>query len=522
MKKNLLIVISLSILINCQGQSDKGNQQTPEYMAPAIIDQRENTNMQKAFSAITQIYKEYAEKNKFPSISYGVVVGDQLVFSGCTGLANLETKAEATPKTVYRIASMSKSFTAMGILHMRDAGKLQLSDPVTKYIPEFENVIPLTDDAPVITIQHLMTMSAGFPEDNPWGDRQLSDSDEDLLALIKDGLSLSNVPGVAFEYSNLSYALLGKIVANVSGISYQQYIHSNILDPLGMMSSWYDYQDVPPSLLAQGYRWEDDQWKEEPILPDGSYGAMGGMLCSMEDFAKYVSLHLTAWPSRNGQDDGPVKRSTIREMHQPWRFNGLFSNARNLQGDTCPVAVGYGYGLGWRQDCTGTIRISHSGGLPGYGSEWRIYPEYGVGVISISNPTYGAPSLANARALDTLLTLAELKPRSLPMIPLLEKTKDRIMKVLPNWDESVSTDLFAENFFLDESLEMRKKSAQKIFFDAGNLIKINKVNPENQLRGQFVIECQSKNIVVFFTMTPEKVAKVQQLDIWLQEKDQTQ
>jgi CubicO group peptidase (beta-lactamase class C family) len=519
-KKHFLVVISLFLLIHGQAQSDQGKQSASQYIAPVFAEDWARDSMKEIFPVLARIYEEYAEKNKFPSITYGVVVGDQLVFSGGSGLANLETKTEATPQTVYRIASMSKSFTAMGILQLRDAGKLQLSDPVSKYIPEFRRVVPLTKDAPAITIQHLMTMSAGFPEDNPWGDRQLADTDKDLLALINEGLSLSNAPGVAFEYSNLGYALLGKIVTNVSGMPYQQYIRTNLLEPLGMMASYYDYKDVPSSLLAQGYRWEDDQWKKEPILPDGSYGAMGGLLCSLEDFAKYVSLHLNAWPPRNGPDDGPVKRSTIREMHQPWRFSGLFSDATNLRGDTCPVAVGYGYGLGWRQDCTGTIRISHSGGLPGYGSEWRFYPEYGVGVISFSNRTYGAPSPANARALDTLLTFTGLKPRALPIIPLLEKTKERIMEVLPNWEQPVDSELFAENFFLDESLEKRKKSVQKIFSDAGTLIRINQVNPENQLRGQFVIECENKDIVVFFTLTPEKIAKVQQLDVSLKDKDQ--
>ncbi|MBK8505355.1 MAG: beta-lactamase family protein [Saprospiraceae bacterium] len=398
MKKLALIVINLTIIINCHGQSDKSNQTTSEYISPTFADQRVSSKTQEAFPVIAQIYKEYAENNKFPSITYGVVIGDELVFSGSTGLANLENNTASSLKTVYRIASMSKSFTAMAILHLRDAGKLQLSDPVTKYIPEFEKVIPLTDDAPAITIKHLMTMSAGFPEDNPWGDRQLADTDNELLALISEGLSLSNVPGVTFEYSNLGYALLGKIITNVSAMPYQKYIRDNILIPLGMLNSFYDYEEVPLSLLAQGYRWEDEQWKKEPLLSDGSYGAMGGMLCSLEDFAKYVSLHLNAWPPRNAPDAGPVKRSSIREMHQPWRFNGLFSDATNLRGDTCAVTTGYGYGLGWRQDCSGIIRVSHSGGLPGYGSEWRIYPEYGVGVISFSNRTYGAPSAANARS----------------------------------------------------------------------------------------------------------------------------
>jgi CubicO group peptidase (beta-lactamase class C family) len=513
-----LIFLSL-ILLRSYGQVEITSGATERYTQPFFSDAASRSNLEKFFPVVADIYEAYAEKNKFPSITYGVIVGDQLVFAGSTGLANLETQTKATTHTVYRIASMSKSFTAMGILQLRDAGKLQLSDPVTRYIPVFRHVMPLTSDAPAITIQHLMTMSAGFPEDNPWGDRQLSDTNEELLGMVSEGLSLSNVPGISYEYSNLGYALLGQIISKVSGVPYQQYITENILASLGMAASTYQYTDVPPELLAQGYRWEDDEWKEEPILADGSYGAMGGMLCSLEDFARYVLLHINAWPPRSEPEKGPVRRATIREMQQPWRFNNLVADATDSRGETCPIAVGYGYGLAWRKDCHGTVRISHGGGLPGYGSEWRIYPEYRLGVFAFSNRTYGSPAAANARVLDTLIQLAALKPMVLPAIPLLEKTKDRILQLLPDWREPLPDDLFAENFFLDQDLRIRKTRTQKIFDDAGSIKRISGVQPENQLRGRFMVECEYKNIVVFFTMTPEKNSKVQQLNIWLEEKN---
>lgn len=513
-----LVFISL-ILPRSYGQVEINSGVIKGYTQPVLTDTASRANLEKYFPVIAEIYESYAEKNQFPSIAYGLIVGDQLVFAGSTGLANLETRSKATTHTVYRIASMSKSFTAMGILQLRDAGKLQLSDPVTTYIPEFRHVMPLTSDAPAITIQHLMTMSAGFPEDNPWGDRQLSDTNEELLEMVSDGLSLSNVPGISFEYSNLGYALLGQIISKVSGVPYQKYITENILKPLGMLASTYEYTDVPSELLAQGYRWEDDKWKGEPILADGSYGAMGGMLCSLEDFAKYVVLHIDAWPPRNEPENGLVRRATIREMQQPWRFNNLFTDATDSRGEPCPIAVGYGYGLAWRKDCHGTVRISHGGGLPGYGSDWRIYPEYKLGIIAFSNRTYGSPAAANARVLDTLIQLADLKPMMLPAIPVLEKTKDRILQLLPDWGEPLPDDLFADNFFLDQDLRIRKTRTQKIFDEAGSIKRINKVQPENQLRGRFMVECEHKNIVVFFTMTPEKNTKVQQLNIWLEEKN---
>jgi hypothetical protein len=201
-------------------------------------------------------------------------------------------------------------------------------------------------------------------------------------------------------------------------------------------------------------------------------------------------------------------------MHQPWRFNNLFTDAKTRSGEPCPIASGYGYGLGWRKDCNGVVRISHSGGLPGFGSEWRMYPEYGIAVVSFSNHTYGAPGLPNSIVLDTLITIAELKPRVLPPSTILNQRKEEIVKLLPEWKEE-QLGIFAENFFLDEPLERRKQHTQKILSEAGAILSVKELVPENQLRGTFIIECEKKNIQVFFTLTPEREALVQQLDIML-------
>ena len=165
----------------------------------------------------------------------------------------------------------------------------------------------LTADAPVITVRNLLTHSAGFPEDNPWGDRQLADTDEDLMAMIKKGISFSNDPSVAYEYSNMGFAMLGYIIKKVSGIPYSEYIAKNIWKPLGMTQAEWEFSKVPATQLAHGYRWINDNWREETLLHDGIYGAMGGMITSIESFSKYVALHQAAWPVRNEVETGPVK-----------------------------------------------------------------------------------------------------------------------------------------------------------------------------------------------------------------------
>lgn len=511
MKK--LFPLFLLIVLACSDPSTQ-QEKTPSaqaYAIPRFEDSTSFERMRQYFPIVDQLYKDYAEKNHFPAISYGIVAGGQLIHSGNVGLANVGAQVAANSKTLFRIASMSKSFTAMAILKLRDEGKLSLVDPVTKYIPEFKGAGSLTADAPAVTIQNLLTMAAGFPEDNPWGDRQLDDTDEELLQLVGGGLSLSNVPGVAFEYSNLGFGLLGRIVTVVSGMPYQVYITENIMKPIGMTDSKWEYGDVPKEQLALGYQWEDGTWKEVPLLHDGAYGAMGGLICSVEDYAKYIALHLSAWPPRNEKEAGPVRRSSIREMHQPGRVNRLGRNARPRNGAPCQSVGGYGYGLGWALDCIGQIRIAHSGGLPGFGSEWRMYPEYGFGIVSFSNHTYGAPGAPNSLAADTLIALAGLKPRMLPVSAILEKRKEAIVKLIPDWQE-VDLELFAENFFDDESLEKRKLNLQQMVSDAGDFLEITPLIPENQLRGSFRMHWKKKTIEVYFTLTPEREARIQQLD----------
>lgn len=191
------------------------------------------------------MYKAYADKIHSPGFVYGVVVDGVLIGSGQTGLLETKSKVEATQASAFRIASMSKSFTAMAILQLRDKGKLKLDDPVSLYIPTFAKQAYTASDEPPVTIRDLLTHAAGFPEDNPWGDRQLAKSDKELLAFINRGLSYSNVPEVAYEYSNLGFATLGYLIQKISGLPYDKYIAENILKPLGMTHTYYEYRYVP-------------------------------------------------------------------------------------------------------------------------------------------------------------------------------------------------------------------------------------------------------------------------------------
>ncbi len=490
---------------------------TTTYQPPTFADADRLKKLEAAFPIVEKLYRERAEKFHYPGLAFGIVVDGKLVYSGGFGYTDVAKKTPATPKSLFRIASMTKSLTAMAILKLRDEGKLRLDDPAENYIPELKTHKYLTADAPRITVRNLMTHSAGFPEDNPWGDRQLDDSDADLLKLIKGGISNANVPSVAYEYSNLGFAMLGHIINVVAGKPYQQYITETILKPLGMNDTQWEYSRISAGKLALGYRWQDDKWLEEPLLHDGSYGAMGGLITSIDDFSKYVALHEAAWPPRNDEEtDGPtgrpVKRSSIREMQQPWTFSGLSAQAKNSAGQLCPTTSGYGYGLGWSKNCTGQVGVGHSGGLPGFGSQWRILPDYGIGVIAYGNLTYAGLGSVNSAVLDTLVAIGKLQPRRLPVSSILAQRKAELIKLLPDWKSAEQSGIFAENFFPDKSVSIRRKVVQDLYAKVGTIKQVGELIPENQLRGHFLMEGEKANIDVFFTLTPENPALIQQLD----------
>ena len=472
-----------------------------------------------AYPVIDKLFSRYATRNRMPGMVYGIVAGGRLVHTGAVGLGDVEKQIPVSSQTDFRIASMTKSFVSVAILQLRDAGKLKLDDPAYLYIPELKGQRGPASDAPVITIRNLLTHSAGLPEDNPWGDRQLADSDVQLLEMVKKGLSFSNSPGIGYEYSNTGFALLGYIVQQVSGQPYEQYIDEHILQPLGMTNTYWEYAKVPPDRLAHGYRMLNGQWVEQPMLHDGAYGAMGGLITTLEDFAKYEAFQLDAWPSRSGGDEGILKRSSRREMQQPWTFNNLNAEFRYYgDGPICPMTSSYAYGIRWSHDCKGRTFVGHTGGLPGFGSNWNTLPDYGVGVISFANLTYANMGAINLQVLDTLVTLAGLRPRAVPVSRALQQRKRELVDLLPEWKGAKESGVFAENFWLDYFVDSLKKESEELYARAGKIVRVGEIQADNGLRGTFKLIGEKANIVVRFTLTPENPPKVQEFRMWLEEK----
>ena len=475
-------------------------------------------SIEKLYPALDKIGERYAATNHFPGFVFGLLVDGKLVHTFSRGYTDIDKKIPVTPKSCFRIASMTKSFTAMAIVKLRDEGKLKLDDPVYLYIPEMLVQQSITKDAGPVTIRHLLSHAAGFPEDNPWGDRQLAVTDEEMIAMIRKGISFSNVPGVTYEYSNMGFAMLGYIIKKVSGQTYQDYINKNILAPLAMTHTYWDVNKVPANDLALGYRWLNGSYVKQPMLTDGAYGAMGGMITSMEDFANYALFHASAWPAGNGKEVGPIKRSSVREMQQPWNVPVLNASYKYPGGRACATVRTYCYGLGRTVDCEGRVKVGHSGGLPGFGSEWAILQDYGIGIISFSNVTYGSAGYFNTMFIDTLISMAKLKPLPKAVSPILEQRKNQLVALLPDWNNAEASGIFAVNFFLDYFPDSLRKEATAIYNSAGKILSVGKMIPLNNLRGSFMLEGERKNVEIFFTLSPETPALIQEYNIRQVEK----
>ncbi|MBY0368717.1 MAG: beta-lactamase family protein, partial [Burkholderiaceae bacterium] len=345
------------------------------------------------FSGLDAAFDTWALDQHVPGLVWGVVSEGKLVHLKALGVQDLDSRRPVTPQTLFRIASMTKAFTALSVLSLRDDGKLQLDALAETYVPELRGWRYPTSDSPRIRVRDLLNHTAGFVTDDPWGDRQTPLPDADFTALLRQGLPFARAPQTAMEYSNLGYALLGRIIDNTSGQPYARRIEQRLLAPLGMKDSGFDVEKAPAARRALGYRWEDGQWRLEPTMGPGAFGAMGGLQTSAEDYARWLAFLLDAWPARDGAETGPVRRATVREMAQGSNFLNLRSVRPGSGGaGGCAQASAYAMGLVAVRDCELGEMLVHGGGYPGYGSFMILMPGRRVGLFALTNRTYAGPS----------------------------------------------------------------------------------------------------------------------------------
>jgi CubicO group peptidase (beta-lactamase class C family) len=424
-------------------------------------------SLSPAFESVLVRVDEIADRTfaswHVPGLVYGVVRDGQLIHSRGVGTLRVGEDATPTLSSVFRIASMTKSFTASTILLLRDEGRLRLDDEAARYVPELAAVALPTRDSSPITVRHLLTMTAGFPTDDPWGDRQQGLDLGDFSQLIRGGLSFAWAPGTRFEYSNLGYGILGRLITNVAGSEYRDVVRDRLLQPLGMTSSGYLAEEFEPARLAKGYVWRDGRFLDEPMDGYGALASMGGVFTTVDDLTRWVAGFQDAWPPRDEPESGhPLSRASRREMQQPMVPADLRLTALAVDAMPDVESLHYGFGLFQVDDVRFGRVIGHAGGYPGFGSHMRWHPGSGLGIIALGNGRYAPTSLLAKELLGVLLHADVAPLRRTRPNAATKSARKAVDRLIEAWDDDLATSLFAMNVELDEPIASRKAVLERI------------------------------------------------------------
>jgi D-alanyl-D-alanine carboxypeptidase len=342
-------------------------------MGPTIFTSSEVSSGIDLLSAWIEAQMAYSG---LPGLSIGVVHDQDLIWAQGFGYAKREGSVRATPSTLYRIASITKLFTATAVLQLRDARKLQLDDPVTKHLPWF-NIQNRHPDAPPITVRHLLTHTSGLPREAPfpyWTDGSFPTTQE--IRESMPGQETILPTETRWKYSNLALSFAGEVVAAVAGQAFADYVHEYILGPLGMSNTHVNSPDANDPLLATGYsrRLPDGSRDMAPFTDGKGITSAANMTTSVEDLARFAQLQFRDGPA---MADQILCGSTLREMQRVhWLEPGWQA----------------GWGLGFRiERKNDKTYIRHGGAVRGYRTEFALCPADKTGVIVLTNADDGNP-----------------------------------------------------------------------------------------------------------------------------------
>jgi D-alanyl-D-alanine carboxypeptidase len=335
------------------------------------------------------LVSESARRYKLPGVAVAVAHGNEIVWSQGFGFADIDSRRPVRADTVFRIASISKLFTALGIMVLCEEARLGLDDPVVGHVPEFPDN--------TITIRHLLCHGSGLeretPGDRGWRTGQFLFDDDFLSALKSAGVYFD--PLELFKYSNLGYNVLGEVISNVTGRSYMEFVNKRVIGALGLSSTTYDHTRLPPERLATGYLRRVDQTSvvRDARAWDRIWGAAGGLCSTVEDLCVLGSMLA-------GRGKTPVSEKTIEAMRRPF----VMADRSWTQG----------HGLGPMLIRDGDdVLVGHAGGLFSFAGWLLASPESGAAAALLTNTSDGDPLLELGKSLIReagALVPAEPKP----------------------------------------------------------------------------------------------------------------
>jgi CubicO group peptidase (beta-lactamase class C family) len=402
--------------------------------APTFTDPDRRAKLAAALPSLDKLLEEERVNQGLPGVAVGIVIDGELAYAKGFGVVDPATKAVPDADTVYRIGSISKSFTGLALLSLRDDGVLDLDDPLARWIPEASKIKYPTRDERPITLRQLAQHTSGLPRMGPVDDEK--EPDEAAITRSLADITLERAPGLESVYSNLGFSLLGIVVGHAAKTSLHDVVGTRIFTPLGMTSTAWDASKV--SHLAPAFTKGPLAGPVPPARLGAADGA-GGIYSTVRDMGRYAAFLLAAYPPRDGEDGGPIKRATIREAQNsgfPLEPHAA-SIAKPKPGEPAIDLDASTYGFGWvhRQTCTATDVVWHNGAIDSYRADLWLRTSRGVGVVVLSNFGNANTAAFAKRALDTLEATGALEPRELPLSDAFTPVMTKFLDVYNQFDQ---------------------------------------------------------------------------------------
>lgn len=381
---------------------------------------------------------------------------------------NAREGVPADEHTVFRIASMSKSFLAATALSLRDEGRLDLRAPVSEYLPHVR--LLWQGEHVEVSCAQLLSNRSGLPEDNAWGDRQLGMPREEFHDIAAAGLRLALPPGIGYQYSNTGMALVGAALEAITEQPIEQLVTERFLLPLGLSNTAYDVAELPAGAsVADGSRTFDEgaSFTPEPLVGHGALGCIGGMFSTAADIAAWMRFLGSAFTPELEHPDVLAPDSRL-EMQSAYTPAPVRKERTDLE------SSGYAYGLVVEEDRTYGRILQHSGGLPGWSSHMRWHAATGIGVVVFgSSDVFGAGNHAAAIMRDVLDAVSA--PSAVTSVPAWEETTliaERIDELLRTGQSLQRLSEFAaSNVLNDAPGDVRDQRLRELTLQFGSVVR---------------------------------------------------
>lgn len=375
---------------------------------------------------IDSTYNSLIKKQKVAGLSLAIVDNGKIVYAKGYGFEDREQEIPATSKSIYRIGSVTKSFTAISILQLQNEGKLSVNDELNQHIEEFAIGFQKNEPHPIV-LRQILAHTSGLPSDilNGFFTENPPIMEWSIAQMKQIKMSYTN--GYSHSYSNLGYSLLGEVIERKSGMSYDDYVAKSIFAPLNMTRSFVHPNVDHPTPLSYMGKAEI----EEPLIHDVAAGLIHS---NVEDMSNYLMLFLN-----RGSFDGKVVLDSlsILEMEKKQTSDLVLAESQNF---------GYGlysseYMLKVGEDSSLVTIIGHGGDTYTFHADMKYIPELGIGVVILTNSSGGNRINSGERLLNIYLKSTEkgklsIPTNSAPVLPKsdFEKGKYSIMNLVADID----------------------------------------------------------------------------------------